>query len=93
MGVVLALIHVVDTNLNPLKVSYRCLTWLFTTTVIKSSCTRATRQSFSVIKVGVVYMNVHVSRHLKEELAWVINKWLRVISNKMLFKAAVPPII
>ena len=31
-------------------------------------------------------MNVHVSRHLKEELAWAIDKWLRVISNTMLFK-------
>ena len=37
----------------------------------------------SVIKVGVVYMNVHVSRCLKEELVWVIDKRLRVISNKM----------
>ena len=31
-------------------------------------------------------MIVHVSRHLKEELAWAIDKWLRVISNTMLFK-------
>ena len=29
-------------------------------------------------------MNVHVSRHLKEELAWAIHKWLWVTSNKML---------
>ena len=34
-------------------------------------------------------VNVHVPRHLKEELAWVINKRLRVISNKMLFKTVV----
>ena len=27
-------------------------------------------------------MNVHVSRRLKKELAWVIDKWLRVIDNK-----------
>ena len=27
---------------------------------------------------------------LKEELAWVIDKWLQVISNKMLFKIVVP---
>ena len=26
----------------------------------------------------------------KKELAWVIDKWLRVISNKMLFKTVVP---
>ena len=60
-------------------------------TVVKSSCTRVTKQSASVIKVGVAYMNVYISRHLKEELAWVIDKRLQVISNKMLFKAVVPP--
>ena len=49
-----------------------------------------TRWSASVIKVGVAYMNVRVSRRLKEELAWVIDKWLWVISNKMLFKTVVP---
>ena len=38
----------------------------------------------------MAYVNVCVSRHLKEELAWVIDKWLRAISNKMLFKTAVP---
>ena len=42
------------------------------------------------MKVGVVYMNVHVSRCLKEELGWVINKRLQIISNKMLFKTVVP---
>ena len=35
-----------------------------------------------------MYVNVHVSRHLKEELAWAIDKRLQVISNKMLFKTA-----
>ena len=34
-------------------------------------------------------MDVHILRRLKEELAWVIDKWLRAISNKMLFKTAV----
>ena len=38
----------------------------------------------------MAYMNVCVSRRLKEELAWVIDKWLRVISNKILFKTVVP---
>ena len=33
------------------------------------------------MKVGVVYMGVHVSGCLKEELAWATDKWLRVISN------------
>ena len=51
-----------------------------------------TRRSSSVIKVGVVYMNiyVHVLRRLKEKLALVINKRLWVISNKILFKTVVP---
>ena len=39
---------------------------------------------------GVVYVNVHVLRHLKEELAWAIDKWLWVISNKMFFKTVIP---
>ena len=34
--------------------------------VLSHSCTQATRQSASVIKVGVAYMNVCGSRHLKE---------------------------
>ena len=33
-----------------------------------------------------MYVNVCVSRHLKEELAWAMDKWFWVISNKMLFK-------
>ena len=40
--------------------------------------------------VGVAYVNLRVSRRLKEEVAWVINKRLRAISNKMLFKTVVP---
>ena len=32
--------------------------------------------------MDVVYVIVvHVSRYLKEELAWAIDKWLQVISN------------
>ena len=37
----------------------------------------------------MAYVNIRISRHLKEELAWVIDKQLRVISNKMLFKTVV----
>ena len=59
-------------------------------TVVKSSCTSFTRRSASVIKVGGMYVNVRVSRCLKEELAWVIDKRLWVISNKILFKTVVP---
>ena len=88
MGLALTLICVVD--INPLRVSYRCIRRYFTATVAKSSCTRVTRRSAAVIKVGVAYMNVCVSRHLKEELAWVIDKRIWVISHKMLFKTVVP---
>ena len=34
----------------------------------------------------MVNVDVHVSNHLKEELAWAIDKRLRVISTIMLFK-------
>ena len=37
-------------------------------------------------KSGCEWVGVHVSRRLKEELTWDIDKWLWVISNKMLFK-------
>ena len=37
------------------------------------------------MKVGVVDVDVRVSSHLKEELAWAVDKWLRVISTIMLF--------
>ena len=36
------------------------------------------------------YVNVHISRRLKEELGWAINNWLRLIINKMLFKTVIP---
>ena len=38
------------------------------------------------MKVGVVNVDVHVSSHLKQELAWAVDKQLRVISTIMLFK-------
>ena len=43
-----------------------------------------------VIKEGVVYANVRVSRHLKEGLAWAICRQLWVISNIMLFETVIP---
>ena len=49
-----------------------------------------TRWNVSVIKVSMVYVNVHVLRHLEEELAWAIHKRLRVNSNKMFFKTVIP---
>ena len=36
--------------------------------------------------MGIVYVDVHVSSHLKEELAWAADKRLQVISTIMLFK-------
>ena len=39
--------------------------------------------------MGVAYVNVRVSKSLKEELAWAIDKRLRVVSNKMLFKTVI----
>ena len=34
----------------------------------------------------MVYVDVCVSSHVKEELAWVVDNWLRVINTRMLFK-------
>ena len=31
--------------------------------------------------MGVVYVNVHVSMHLKEELAWAIDKWFQLYNG------------
>ena len=52
--------------------------------------TRVTRQYASVIKVGVAYVKVHISRCLKQELALAIDEWLWIISNKMLFNTVIP---
>ena len=38
----------------------------------------------------MAYVKLHVSRCLKEELAWAIDKRLRFISNKMLFITVIP---
>ena len=38
----------------------------------------------------MAYVGVHVSRRLKEELAWATDKRLQVISNIMLFKTVIP---
>ena len=35
-------------------------------------------------------VNVCVSKRLKEELGWAIDKQLRLIINKMLFKTVIP---
>ena len=42
------------------------------------------------IKVDVAYVNVSVSKQLKEKLAWAIDKRLQIITNKMLFKTVIP---
>ena len=38
------------------------------------------------MKVGVVDVDIRVLSYLKEELAWAVDKRLRVISTIMLFK-------
>ena len=49
-----------------------------------------TRQSALVIMVGVAYVNVCIVRHLKEELAWAMDKRLWLIINAILFKTVIP---
>ena len=44
------------------------------------------KMSASVIKAGVVDVDISVLSHLKEELAWAVGKQLWVISTTMLFK-------
>ena len=63
-GLTVEVHHINQTNKSTLLL-YKFLTFLL------NSCTQATRWSSSVIKVGAVYMGKHVSRCLKEELAWV----------------------
>ena len=38
------------------------------------------------MKVGVIDIDIRVFSHLKEELAWAIDKRLQVISTTVLFK-------
>ena len=38
----------------------------------------------------MVYINLCILRHLKEELPWVIDGRLWVVSNKMLFRTVMP---
>ena len=38
------------------------------------------------MKVGVVDIDVCISSHLKEELAWAVDKRLQIINTIMLFK-------
>ena len=40
--------------------------------------------------MGVAYVNVRVSKHVKEELVWAIDKRRQVISNKILIKIVIP---
>ena len=35
-------------------------------------------------------MGAHILKHLTEELAWITDKWLQVISNIILFKTVIP---
>ena len=42
------------------------------------------------VRLRCGYVNIRVSRRLKEELSWAIDKRLRLISNTMLFKTVLP---
>ena len=44
----------------------------------------------SSYRVGMAYINVRVSRRLKEKLGWAIDKRLQLIINKILFKTVIP---
>ena len=35
----------------------------------------------------MAYVNVYILRCVKEELAWAIDRWLRVVSNKISYSA------
>ena len=37
----------------------------------------------------MIYIGIRISRCVKEELAWVTDKWLHVISIGMLFKTVI----
>ena len=43
--------------------------------------------------MGVAYVNIRISRLLKEELAWAIDKQFWLIINTMLFKTVIPLMI
>ena len=58
-------------------------TMLYTYRLVGRYTGRVTRHCALVIKVGVVYVNEYVLRNSKQELAWAIDKWLRVISITM----------
>ena len=42
---------------------------------------KVAKQSSSVIKVGVAYVDIHISRYLQQELTLAADEWLWVISN------------
>ena len=44
-----------------------------------------------IYKGGCGILNIHISRHFKEELASAIDKRLRLITNTMLLKTVMPP--
>ena len=54
-----------------------------------NSFSKVTKRSASVIKVGVVDVDVHILSHLKEVLTWAADKRLWAISTVMLFKKVI----
>ena len=57
--------------------------------MVKTSFTQVIRQSASVIRESVAYVNVRLPRRLKEELAWAIDEQLW-LTNTILFKIVIP---
>ena len=91
MAMALALIHVIETN--QIRVSYVVL---YKVLILCNSCLKQLYLSNKTVhfsyKGGCVIhkINVHLSRHLKQELAWTIDKWLWFSNNTMLFKTVIP---
>ena len=68
----------VEAHYIQIRVSYHCISHFFHFNIPLSSCTQATKQSSSVIKVCVVCVGMHVSGRGKEELALAVDKQLQV---------------
>ena len=88
VGMVLELKHVVETNL--IRVTYHCISCYFHFNIpFKQLYTSYKTECFNYKGGYGVHGLMHIEA-FKEELAWVIDKRLQVISNKMLFKTVIP---
>ena len=48
------------------------------------------KESTSVIKVGVAYVNICISRHLTEDLDWAMDKNFGLVAKKCLKQLYIP---